>query len=74
MREPAVRATTYAAQSPVYASLIEPALAKQRLGSVSQPMAQAWVTGLTTQRGVAPSTARKAYQLLNAVYDPGEPN
>lgn len=67
MREPAVRATTYAAQSSVYASLIEPALAKQRLGSISQPTVQAWVIGLTTQRGVAPGTARKAYQVLGAI-------
>lgn len=67
MREPAVRATTFAAQSSVYASLIAPALAMQRLGSVSQPMVKGWVTGLTTHRGVAPSTARKAYQVLGAI-------
>lgn len=67
IREPAVRATTYAAQRSVYASLIEPALGKHRLGSISQPMVQAWVTGLSTQRRVAPSTARKAYQVLGAI-------
>lgn len=66
MRKAAVRATTFAAQRSVYGSLIEPAFARHRLGSIS-PLVQAWVTALTEKRQVAPSTARKAYQVLAAI-------
>lgn len=67
MRKAAVRATTFAAQRSVYGSLIEPAFARHRLGSISQPLVQAWVTALTEKRQVAPSTARKAHQVLAAI-------
>lgn len=67
MRRGAVRATTYAAQQSVYTSLIEPTFGRLKLGAITQRMVQTWISGLVGERKVAPSTARKAYQVLSSI-------
>lgn len=66
-RRPAARATTWAAQSLVYRSLIEPAFPGYRPGAVTQPMVEAWVAALTLENALAPATTRKAYQVLTRI-------
>ena len=61
-----LRATTQAQHESVARSLILPTFETRRIGAVTQPDVQAWVTEMHAQAGKSPATVRKAYQVFAA--------